>query len=403
MPRCLGAVLALLASVSAAQARDITGQLTYREKIALPEGAQVVVELRGPGGAVVAEARIETAGRQVPLPFTVVAPDAGAFTLQAAIFAGGVQDWLSAPVAVAEGEAAVDLGQVALARHLSLGFPGRLDCGGTPVSAGFAVQSARLFSGTDVFDLQSVPAASGARYSDAQTPETALWSKGNTALVTVKGRDLPECQPVITPAALPLTARGNEPGWVLTLSDSGFVYDGDMGARRLEGALPPAQPTGSGAWFDVSPEFSFSLEQALCRDTMTGMPFPVSVTLTDAGRALAGCAGLPGDLLAGPWVVTGVGAAAVARGVDVDLTFDPVEGRVSGASGCNRYSGGFTLTGEGLSFGAAAGTMMACPEDQMAVEQAFLGGLTTISRFDIAADGALELYAADRVVIRARR
>ena len=47
--------------------------------------------------------------------------------------------------------------------------------------------------------------------------------------------------------------------------------------------------------------------------------------------------------------------------------------------------------------------MMACPEDQMAVEQAFLGGLTTVSRFDIAADGALELYAADRVVIRARR
>jgi hypothetical protein len=71
---------------------------------------------------------------------------------------------------------------------------------------GFADQSARLFSGTDVFDLQSVPAASGARYSDGQTPETAVWSKGNTALVTVKGRDLPECQPVITPAALPLTA-----------------------------------------------------------------------------------------------------------------------------------------------------------------------------------------------------
>jgi hypothetical protein len=57
MPRCLVAILALLAAVPAAHARDITGQMTYRERIALAEDAQLVVELRGPGGIVVAEAR----------------------------------------------------------------------------------------------------------------------------------------------------------------------------------------------------------------------------------------------------------------------------------------------------------------------------------------------------------
>ena len=77
MTRCLVAILALLAAVPTAQARDITGQVTYPERIALAEQAQLVVELRGPGGIVVAEARIETAGRQVPLSFTLVAPDAG--------------------------------------------------------------------------------------------------------------------------------------------------------------------------------------------------------------------------------------------------------------------------------------------------------------------------------------
>jgi heat shock protein HslJ len=403
MPRCLVAVLALLAAVSAAQARDITGQMMYRERIALAEDAQLVVELRGPGGVVVAEARIETDGRQVPLSFTLVAPDAGDFTLQGAIFTGGQADWLSAVVPVPAGEGALDLGPVALQRFLPLGFTSRMECGGTLVDLSFAGTRARLRAGAETFDLDTVMSGSGARYSDGKTPETILWTKGNWASVTLRGQDLAECQPALPVALLPLTARGNEPGWVLTVTDAGFVYDGDMGARRLEGPLPAPVPSLGGAGFGVSADFSFTLEQSLCRDTMSGMPFPVSVTVTEAGRTLTGCGGQPGDLVAGAWTVEAVDGTVLPATAEVDITFDPASGRVFGSSGCNRYSGGFTLTGEGLSFGAAAGTMMACPDDQMAVEQAFLGGLTTVSRFDIAADGALELYAADRVVIRARR
>jgi heat shock protein HslJ len=190
---------------------------------------------------------------------------------------------------------------------------------------------------------------------------------------------------------------------VLTVTETGFVYDGDMGARRLEGPLPAPDPGLSGAAFVVSDDFQFAIDQSLCRDTMSGMPFPVSVTVTEAGRTLTGCGGLSGDLIAGHWAVEALDGTALPETAEVDITFDPASGRIFGTSGCNRYAGGFTLTGEGLTFGAAAGTMMACPEDQMAVEQAFLSGLTTISRFDIAADGALELFAADRVVIRARR
>lgn len=403
MPRCLVAVLALLAFVPWAQARDITGQMTYRERIALPQEAQLVVELRGPGGTVVAEARIETAGRQVPLAFTLVAPDVGEFTLQGAIFTGGRADWLSAPVAVPAGDGALDLGPVVLRRFTPLGFASRMDCGGTQVDLSFAGTEARLRAGAETFDLVTVTSASGARYSDGKTPETLVWTKGNRAFVTLRGQDLPECQPVLPAALVPLTARGNEPGWVLTVSDTGFVYDGDMGARRIEGPLPAAVPSLGGAGFVFSDDFRFTLDQTLCRDTMSGMPFPVSVTVTDAGRTLTGCGGQSGDLIAGLWTVEALEGAALPATAEVDITFDPASGQVFGTSGCNRYAGGFTLTGEGLSFGAAAGTMMACPEDQMAVEQTFLRGLTTISRFDIAADGALELYAADRVVIRARR
>ncbi|MEY3308916.1 MAG: hypothetical protein RLZZ413_2954 [Pseudomonadota bacterium] len=403
MPRCLVAVLAFLAFAPLAQARDITGQMSYRERIALAEDGQLVVELRGPGGVVVAEARIETAGRQVPLSFTLVAPDAGDFTLQGAIFTGGQADWLSAPVPVPAGEGALDLGPVLLQRFMPLGFTSRMDCGGTLVDLGFAGTRARLRTGSETFDLDTVMSGSGARYSDGKTPETVLWTKGNWASVTLRGQDLPECQPAMPTAVLPLTARGNEPGWVLTVTETGFVYDGDMGARRLEGPLPAPDPGLSGAAFVVSDDFQFAIDQSLCRDTMSGMPFPVSVTVTEAGRTLTGCGGLSGDLIAGHWAVEALDGTALPETAEVDITFDPASGRIFGTSGCNRYAGGFTLTGEGLTFGAAAGTMMACPEDQMAVEQAFLSGLTTISRFDIAADGALELFAADRVVIRARR
>jgi heat shock protein HslJ len=47
------------------------------------------------------------------------------------------------------------------------------------------------------------------------------------------------------------------------------------------------------------------------------------------------------------------------------------EGRVSGSSGCNRFTGSYTLQGEGLRFGPAAGTRRACV-DGMALETEFL-------------------------------
>jgi heat shock protein HslJ len=91
------------------------------------------------------------------------------------------------------------------------------------------------------------------------------------------------------------------------------------------------------------------------------------------------------------------------EGAEVTLAFDAATGAVFGTSACNRYRGGFTLTGEGLTFGPAAGTMMACPDDLMAVERAFLATLESIQRFDLAEDGTLELISGDEALIRARR
>ncbi len=395
-------VLALMLAAPVALARDLTGQMAYRERIALPDGAELKVELRNPEG-IVAEVTIDTEGRQVPLPFLIVAPDAGEFTLQGAIFVDGRPSWVSAPVAIAAGEADADLGVIPLTRHVAMGFMSRMRCGATVIEAGYLERSVRVRIGDQVLVLPQTVSGSGARFSDGASPETVFWNKGNNATLTLEGKDLPECEPMIDPPLLPVTAKGNEPFWSLSLTETGYVFDLNMGETRREGALPQGVETEDGVRFDAGEGLAFTISRTLCRDTMAGMPYPLTVVVTDKDRVLSGCGGAPVDLLAGAWTVDHVEGAVLPEGSEVSMIFDAGAGRVYGKSACNRYNGGFTLTGEGLSFGPAAGTMMACPQDLMAVEQTFLKSLETVDRFDFAESGALDLYAGGTVVIRARR
>jgi heat shock protein HslJ len=89
------------------------------------------------------------------------------------------------------------------------------------------------------------------------------------------------------------------------------------------------------------------------------------------------------DTLAGTeWVLRAwdVDDAAPA---DPEVTLAYADGRLAGTSGCNRYFAPVTageLPGD-LSLGPAAGTMMACPEPQGAVEQRFLKQLAAARKF----------------------
>lgn len=65
------------------------------------------------------------------------------------------------------------------------------------------------------------------------------------------------------------------------------------------------------------------------------------------------------------------------------MRFNQQSSVVSGFSGCNRFTGGYTLTGDQIKFGMMTSTMMACGGDEQ-VEQAFLAGLkaATQVKFD---------------------
>ncbi len=77
-------------------------------------------------------------------------------------------------------------------------------------------------------------------------------------------------------------------------------------------------------------------------------------------------------------VFAGDAVSSTVAGTEVTMILAD-DGSVSGSSGCNTYSGTYTVDGDALSFGPLAGTKMACAEDVMAQETAFLTSLAEVA------------------------
>jgi heat shock protein HslJ len=90
-----------------------------------------------------------------------------------------------------------------------------------------------------------------------------------------------------------------------------------------------------------------------------------------------------------PWVL--------ASGAEVDgwEEFAPTArfegGTASGSTGCNRYTGPYTLDGDTLELGAIASTRMACAPRADAVEREFLAALERVDHWRFDADGLVLL------------
>lgn len=85
--------------------------------------------------------------------------------------------------------------------------------------------------------------------------------------------------------------------------------------------------------------------------------------------------------LAGNFMVQSIKDMTIPENMEVSLALDTLESKVSGQSACNRYFGSYQQEGEALSFGKLASTMMACPEDQMKMEQQFLSSMEAVGSF----------------------
>ncbi len=195
------------AATPASEILTITGSLTYRARLALPPDSQSVVELRDaavPDGPVIAEQRRALAGAQVPVPFELEVPrfrlsDGGTYVFRGAIATGGRVSWLSDPVTIDPASAAVNLGLVMLAPYTALAFATRWTCGVESVLLGYAGDQATLLVDGESIPMQPVTTASGVRYDAVVDPGTFIWSKGDRAMLQVRGRAYPECTHVAEP------------------------------------------------------------------------------------------------------------------------------------------------------------------------------------------------------------
>ena len=194
-----------------------------------------------------------------------------------------------------------------------------------------------------------------------------------------------------------LTARGNEPSWRLSVSATDVIFEAPglglgfkapISARGVEDGRPRIVAEAGGERLEMT------VTERLCADTMTGMPFPVGVSVAYGGRTFEGCGGEIMTAIEGGWRVVRIGDELLPQGVIATVVFDP-DGRASGRSGCNRFMGSYTLSGEGLSFGQIAGTRMACPPAEMETEQRFLDLLQKITRVTPGENGQIRLMAGD--------
>jgi heat shock protein HslJ/membrane-bound inhibitor of C-type lysozyme len=277
------------------------------------------------------------------------------------------------------------------------------NCGGRRALVTTTPETARVQIDNQSFDLKLTRSASGARYEASGEAGTVFWNKGERALLTVRGRELPECTQA--KVALPLRATGNEPSWLLEVTPAAMTLTTDFGARRVVTAAPTLSRSGDATVYTGSfggGELVAAVVDRVCLDTMSGMPHPYTVSVRDGAKTLRGCGGAPATLLtARAWLVKDIGGRGVVDRSRATLEFDEA-GRVSGSTGCNSFAGRYALSGEGLAIREVAATRKACAAPLMDQEARLLAALGSVQGFDIAADGALRLLAAGKPVLLAR-
>jgi heat shock protein HslJ len=383
--------------------REISGTLTYLQRIALAPDAVVTVQALGLRDVLLGEVSFATDGAQVPLPFALAVPDGAALLLTATVVAEGGTQWAAGPVAV--GATSRAAGEIVLSPG---GLPFAMLCGDMPVTVRFGGSGVELATPRGDLQLGAVETASGARFEAEGDPSTWFWSKGDVATLSLFGEEYPEC--VLRPEIY--VARGNEPFWTIYV-EGAELYFSTLDGLEARGPVPEAVWRDGAVEWDVAyAGLRLRMSEGLCRDTMTGMPHPETVQLTTPEGELAGCGGDPATLLTGgEWVIEEIAGAGMVADLTAGLPdAAPLTmvfrdgGSLGGRGGCNTYSAGFTLTGEGLSIGPAAATMMACEEPLMQLEQALFMALPAVTRFDIDASGALVLYGAEEMpLVVARR
>ena len=279
-------------------------------------------------------------------------------------------------------------------------FPSLLTCCDREAAVTYYGDSAIAIVNGRRWVLVESPDSAG-RYAPASDSGPVLGRRNGVTTINLNGLELPQCAELSAP---PFVARGHEPGWILRIVDSTMTYIGNYGSDTVTARVASMSTDGNVTTYATAPanKLTATVKAETCADGATGMPHPYTVAVTHDTTTVHGCGGEPSSLLMGEtWTVTEIASVATS-GTRPTMTF-MIAGNAAGTTSCNRYSAPYRLSGEGLTFGAAISTKMACPPPVMDQEVRFLQILARVTRFEITADGALRLLTDDGQAIVARR
>jgi len=328
---------------------QVTGQISYRERIPLPDGSVAHIKLSDVSRAdapatVLAEQNTTLFGRSVPIPFSL--------KVEPAMFDLRMRYSVSAQIRSPEGQ---------------------------------------LLWTTDSANL-----------IDVTQPVEDL---GTIMMIKVSGAVAEDAEIVDANALLPFAARGNEPGWVLKVDSERMSLSRQNVPTTILTPTPTTTREQNSYRFNASTEANsviVDVTPQLCRDSMTGMPYPYEVSVKVNGDTLTGCGGAAQSLLTGrEWIVEDVDSKGVIDNTQMSLNFTN-EGLLGGRAACNQYTTSYQLSGEGLQTKAIASTQKACSEALMNQDEHFLEVLGDVARFEIDDTGALILTTTDNRTIKAR-
>ena len=197
------------------------------------------------------------------------------------------------------------------------------------------------------------------RLSDEEASQAPM-SAANETIVPDSGGDAP------SPSELPADpgeelykALGTEPGWALTIRRAAMLYQGNYGTVRIVEATPPTfRPSGQ----TRSGRLTISIKPGPCSDGMSDHVWRDKVTVSVAGGATSsGCGGglMPVNKVEdAEYSVTAINGRPTGGGVRFRIRFSGDE--ITGAFGCNSFSGRFKRNGDHLAIPQIVATQMGC-------------------------------------------
>jgi len=423
------------APARAVETASVSVALSFRERLALSGEAVAEADLvTTHNGAdepvVIAMAREAFDGRQVPLTLTIeYAPSEVPSNAELAVV-GRIIDPATGHVWVMPQDATfsaanhtAELGMIMLERSGHGAGPARTyTCADDSVlTVSWLDPDLELEWQGETRTLSPVVAASGARFEagDREGDDWIMfWSRGQFAMLGLPRQDPLSCEadPLPAPQAEEVppeaaaedttySARGNEPGWLLRLDGDAVEYLGNYGEVRISGTVSAREALEEDVTrlsVEAADAITLVAEIAArrCSDTMTGLTYPDTVTITLGEARYSGCGGDPESLLTGgAWTVTHIAGEEVPGPRAVTMEFDG-EGRVAGQGPCNRYSASYQLTGEGLVISQGVSTRMACVAELMSLENVFLDTFQGSLPANIDDDGTLSLGEGRILAVR---